>query len=279
MMRIAILIALLISLLTLTRFGLRLIEPPPASGPPPIKQEVAAASPIEPETTKPSYYPVVPQPLPDLNTGYLFTETRSVAGEGEGPGTKGGLEKIGEPEVDIYAVVYIGSIITSNLRKAIISAPPPKDGQQKAAVGKPGRTAASRRATAAQARAQAYVRVTQGELFRGYMVKLISPDKIVFERGEEMVERLLYDPAKKRAAGPPVFRGPSAPVATPPPTPERPILAEPPESRQMVVGGPDNIVAEPQQPAAIIRRAPRPAAPADNGEQQPQGVLLERPPR
>lgn len=285
MLRIAIVIALLISLVTLSRLGMRLLEPEPTAKPPVTKQDGVATQSVEPEpsTTATSYYPAVPQALPDLNTGYLFTENRSVVGEGEGT-PKGGPEKNGEPEVDIYSVVFIGSIISGNTRKAIISAPPPRDGQPKT-TGRAGKVAGSRRAAAAQAKAQEYARVTEGEIFRGYKVKLVSPDKIVFERGEEIVERLLYDPSKKRAAGPPVFsRGPAmqhqggpVSVPTPPPTPDRPVLADPSDARPMADGGHDNIVAEPQQPTAIIRRSPRPPAP--EGESQPQGVLLERPPR
>lgn len=278
MIRVAIVIALLISLVALSRFGLRMLEPVP-SVLPITKQQDTAPTPVLPEESKVSYYPAVPQPLPDLKTGYLFTETRSVVEEGGG---KGGPEKNGEPEVDINSVVYIGSLISGTIRKAIISAPPAKDAQQKAPPGKTGRVATGRRAVP-QAKAKEFARVMQGEMFRGYKVKLVSPDKIVFERGEEVVERLLYDSSKKeRATGPPSYRGPAmsgGQMFAPPPlsTPDHQMMAEPSESRQIVVGGSDNIVAEPQQPTAIIRRSPR--APVQEGETQPQGVLLERPPR
>jgi len=254
--RIAIIIALLVSLGVLGAYGKRFIEPVAPAQPTRQAAQLPPPPAVEPDQGQVAYYPEVPQQLPDLNTGYLFTETRSVGGDAEGAGN--GAEKIGEPEVDINSVVFIGSIITKDIRKAIISAPPAKESQPKVYV-KAGKL--FKRAAMAAAKPQEYVKVVQGETFRGYTVKLVSPDKITFVRGEEVVEKLLYDPAKKRATG-------------------GPPMSMPRGQNQQSGGGPGNIVAEPQQPTATMtRRSHRnPPVPEGSGEEG-QGILLERPPR
>ena len=134
--------------------------------------------------------PVVPGIMPDLNHGYPFNAERHLEGEGE----PGGVDAVGTGQlinVNVNKLVYSGSIIGGNFRKAIVSFP------AAAAVG-PKLKLLNRRMRA-PAKLE-HTMLKEGDILGSYRVAAIFPDKIVFKRGEETLEKFLYDPDKKRSA-------------------------------------------------------------------------------
>lgn len=159
----------------------------------------------EPSRAKPSrpgaaskniqFYPPVRAPLPELSDGYLFVESRALAG-----GEKGG----GEQEsvyVGIDDVFYVGSIISDTLTKGIVAFP---DSQGGSRARRPGSAAGGK---------MKHVSLAPGDTFSGYKVSEVHPDRMVFTKGGEKIEKPLYDPAKKRTAAKPARRKPSKPAA------------------------------------------------------------------
>ena len=156
------------------------------------------------------FYPAVPT-LPDLNVGYLFNAERAGAGT-----TRGGSSLA---SVNVRDLTYAGSIIFGKIRKALLSFPVAGQG------GEAGPGISSRPA------GTGYYHVAPGDAIGGFTVSEILPEKIVFQRGGETVEKLLYD-AKKQRRTPPPLRGGSTTVAVeaapPPPAANTPPEAPPP---------------------------------------------------
>ncbi|MCJ7600597.1 MAG: hypothetical protein MUO63_03735 [Desulfobulbaceae bacterium] len=140
------------------------------------------------------FYPPVPVALPDLNKGYLFNEERMIEGAaGEnGDGTE---EDSTEPFVDMDTVFYAGSIIIGEMRKGLVMFPPAKA------------PFPTRRTTAKQAPAppkeRKYAQLGVGDSFSGYKVVAVEPERIVFQKGPDTIEKILNDPNKTRIAAPP----------------------------------------------------------------------------
>ncbi len=158
------------------------------------------------------FYPPPPPVLPDLNSNYLFNEERSIAGNltEEGPS--------GEQEiaVNIRDVFYVGSVITDEYHKGIVAYP----------VSKTPPTAAPRGrrlpAAAPVESGMEQVFLTIGDNLGGYKVTEVEPDRIVFKKGTEVIEKMLNDPDKKRkAVAPQPLRAnsPSKVTTIAPPTP------------------------------------------------------------
>jgi len=153
-----------------------------------VVSQKAAPAPVLPG--KVISQPTVPEVLPDLKSGYLFNAERQLAGEvkknGAGEGNDLGIQ------TDIQAVVYSGSIIGDTFRQAIIAVPGAKGMISKA------KSLRWRKTSRPSANSKS-IRVKEGDVLSGYTVVDISPDKIVFEKGAEKVEKLLYDPDKQRS--------------------------------------------------------------------------------
>ncbi len=166
--------------------------------------------------------PLTPSSLPDLKTGYLFNADRLLVGEEE----KKKAENLAAGndlgiQADIKTVTYSGSIIGDNLKQAIIVVP----GVKKSRASKT--RSVRRKKTSSRQKNVQNVLVKEGDLLSGYTVASISTEKIVFEKGDQKVEKLLYDPSKKRTA--PTKQGRSSrrsaarteavarPASTPPP--------------------------------------------------------------
>jgi len=144
------------------------------------------------------FYPAVPPALPDLNKGYLFNEERVL----EGAGDAAGMEETGDGTdtlvVDMDTVFYAGSIIIGDIRKGLVTFP--------AAATPVRKTVRSAQTGAAPASApqkpRNYVQLVAGGSFSGYKVIAVEADRIIFQKGEETVEKLLNDPKKSRIAAP-----------------------------------------------------------------------------
>lgn len=144
-------------------------------------------------------YPSVPAKLPDLDRGYLFNEERNLGG-----GVRAGGDNT-DIAVNIDDVVYEGSLIDGNVRKAIISYP-----------SKPGGTARrSSRGSRVPTKEKEHFRLSENEIISGYKVVEILPEKITFEKGSERIEKLLFDSLKQRE----IAGRPTKPARTTPAVP------------------------------------------------------------
>ena len=167
--------------------------------------------------------PKVPLALPDLKQGYLFNEERAVE------------EEIPEPEEEEFHgndlglnakvddIQFSGAVIGASFKVALISYPeaarPKKMGSKR--LGRSAKSIAKRGRGGMK-----NARVKEGDLVNGYKVAAIYPDKIVFEKGKDTIEKFLYDPEKKRIipkrasrTAPPPGRAARPGIGVPPPPP------------------------------------------------------------
>ncbi len=167
--------------------------------------------------------PEVPEVLPDLKDGYLFNQERMLAGAETPPATAGDAEAAGEMTSGIAAsiddVIYTGSIITDADSRAIITYPSPAKNLGRApAASRPPKSGGPVAVGPVE-----YGRLAVGDVLDGYEVKEILPERLIFTKGEETVEKMLYDPDKNRQAPPPrpkkttLDGSPMPPTGTPAP--------------------------------------------------------------
>ena len=180
MLRLGITIGLLLSFLALAK-GVSVTWEKAFRWEPPLVEKKKPARPL-PSRKKILFYPPVPAELPDLNKGYMFNADRSLSEESKGAGEGQDVEV----NVNIADVSYSGSIITADSRIAILSFPGEK---------RPSGISRMRIKTLRHAQ------VKEGATFSGYTVAEIHPDRVLFQRGEEKIEKFLYDPDKKRTIG------------------------------------------------------------------------------
>jgi len=214
MRHILIIIGLLLSLLFLLQgiwFTLRtdytVAPAPQTSQEEKIEKEASAT------LVKDLLFPEVPASIPDLTQGYLFTEERTLE-EGDLQKAEEEGQVGGERSVDLAQVFYEGSIIKGENKVAIIitSALEVAAGpRQPLSFPKKGGAGPHPGATVTR-----HLQLKTGETLGEYVVADILPDKVVFKKGEETIEKLLYDPAKQRvaAAGPPLS-GPAEQKSSP----------------------------------------------------------------
>ncbi|MCK9294772.1 MAG: hypothetical protein M0P70_06775 [Desulfobulbaceae bacterium] len=175
---------------------------------PPASEERQVA---KPQTAYPAeknviFYPPVPITLPDFDKGYLFNEERMI--EGAAGGNEVGQEEEGAAaalSVDMDTVFYAGSIIIGEVRKGLVTYPAP----QAAALN---RKVTARQAAPPPARERNYAQLAVGENFSGYEVIEVEPNRIVFQKGADTIEKMLNDPKKTRIDAPPL---PKEPAKTP----------------------------------------------------------------
>lgn len=124
--------------------------------------------------------------VPDLTSGYLFNEERALSAgkkeEGEGQQVS---------SVDVKDVFYVGSVITGDMHKGIVSYPISKK-----------KITGIRTARTAKASSMEQVFLKPGDILGGYEVVDVQPDKIVFKKDSDVVEKMLNDPEKQRLTPP-----------------------------------------------------------------------------
>jgi len=160
--------------------------------------------------------PVVPGVLPDLKSHYLFNPERMLAGGAETMPTAesdSGDEASGNTQginASMGEVTYVGSIIADQFSRALILYPAAKS--KAPAQPAPSKSSKSKPppSTPSKSGDEEHAKLEVGDVLDGYTVAEILPNKIIFTKGEESVEKLLYDPGKKRQAPPP------RPAAAPP---------------------------------------------------------------
>lgn len=151
------------------------------------KKKRAQQSKPEPAIKPIRFYPAPPAKLPDLNTGYLFNENRSQGGTAQQKGADGQQINV----VDVKDVFYVGSIIVGETRKGLVSYPTAK---KKSTASK------AKRKTSSSNNEQVFLKL--GDNLGGYEVTDVEPDKIVFKKGSDVVEKMLNDPDKQRMIPP-----------------------------------------------------------------------------
>ena len=205
--------------------------------------EVAAVAPMPQAKT---LQPQVPGVLPDLKVGYLFNPERMLVGADMPPAEEGTEDAANDNTLGITAsideVIYTGSIIADAFSRAIIVYPTARKAAQ------PASQFAKKRLPMASG-AEEHARLTVGDVLDGYEVAEILPDKLIFTKGDETVEKLLYDPDKKRKAA-----APSRPAAGP-------MMGGggPPRPQQMTIGGEGDMAPTGAQ---MPGRRPTPTEPA-----------------
>ncbi len=198
MYRNIIAIALSLSFILLAREGIesfRSVDMQEA--PVKVKKQDKSKDKKRPVVPNLQFYPSVPSPLPDLYAGYLFNEERFLEKEGDKDKEEPKDESGTELAVDIETVYYTGSIIIGNLRKGLISYSPKRTPAAAKKTKRPVKKPASRQ------KSIKYAQLVAGDSLSGYKVVSVEADRIVFEKGSETVEKMLYDSEKKRIVPPP----------------------------------------------------------------------------
>jgi hypothetical protein len=143
--------------------------------------------------------PALPGVMPDLKEGYLFNQERMLA-NAEAPSAQEGNAEMDASQgvrVSIDQVTYVGSIITKKFSRAIVVYPAANNAAQ------PTTPFFSRSSSKPPAATEDHAQLEVGEMLGGYKVTEILPDKLILSKGDEKVEKLLYEPGKKRKAPPP----------------------------------------------------------------------------
>lgn len=193
MVRILIIMALLASLFYTVRHW------QPAAGPAPGKvAENKAAKPLEEapgEEETSGYYPAVPEALPDVEKGYIFSEKRKI--EKDVP-LEEGKSAVAEPGPEVLdSVAYTGSLIIGDVRRALVTF---QDAPREAGPvnHRPGGIRRPNPQAAAASSTPQNKQLLVGDKLLGFVVARIEPNRIVFEKGIHKVEKFLYDRNKKR---------------------------------------------------------------------------------
>ena len=194
MLRLPIIIALLASLVFLINSGFEAGQGKPFSKPDTSPKPMPASVPTQ---GKINFHPPVPGHLPDLNEKYLFNAERLLEEEDE-PAFED-KDDLDEFIADFDDVKYVGSIISSKSRKGIVSYPAKKKKptRRRSKSSKPGRYSGKN---------LSYARLVVDDKFSGHKVTGIFPDKMIFEKSGETIEKLLYDSEKQRITPPAITR-------------------------------------------------------------------------
>lgn len=207
----------------------------------------------DPLPNMPVLYPPVPAVLPDLSDGYLFNGARL-------------FEKVEEDmtsssagSVDLAEVSYAGSLIVGEIQKALVSYLDNSPATRRTS-GSRGVVAKTNRTSATGA--SRYVQLMVGEKFMGYVVEKIEIDRIVFRKGDDMVERFLYDQNKDRAVIVSEVKELPAEVAEPPAAATVDRSVSPSPTRRAVVSPPPVSGPRTGVPSRLTRSAPGAKAPS-----------------
>lgn len=221
MVRIFIVIALLASLVYTVRHWQPAPEATVAKTPANRSETTTAEPPAE--TASGGFYPAVPEALPDVEKGYIFSEKRKIEKEPPPGEVKPAVAEPG-PEV-LDSVAYTGSLILGETRRALVTfQEPSQEGPTPHRPTPPKRPGAAP-AAPAQGTPQ-NKQLVPGDRLLGFVVKQIDPDRIVFEKGTLKVEKFLYDRNKQRLIAEAVRSEPKPAAAAPAPAAQ----AIPPET-------------------------------------------------
>lgn len=208
MIRPVVVIALLLS----SAVMMREVASDWRQGPPPPEnstKKAASAGDTAPLPQPKPLQPALSGPLPDLKDGYLFNPERMLAGaepppKDEEKSEENELENLSGLATKMSDVTYAGSLIADNFRRAIIVYTEAAKGKAPAASpAQPASRSSKAKPPAPAAGGEKHAQLEVGDIIDGYVVASIQPDKLIFTKGDETVEKLLHDPEKKRQAPPP----------------------------------------------------------------------------
>jgi len=215
---------------------------------------VAPAKPLQPKA---------PPKLPDLKVGYIFNQERMLGGDESPPVAQANEEEADNQNAQgisasIDEITFVGSIIADGFTRALVLYPAASDTRAGQSAPKASKASKGKAPSPPGGGAPAaggpeeHARLELGDKISGYEVAEILPDKLIFSKGDETVEKLLFDPAKKRQAPP--MRPGSGPPGGGPPRPPTPggVLST-------TIGG----AGPPGNPAAAGNAPPAPPVPAN----------------
>jgi hypothetical protein len=129
------------------------------------------------------FNPSVPDEVPDLSSGYIFREDRSLNRNQQAAGNT-------FDRIDIDDLFFSGSIISDEGKIALVIYQ-----EQPTATTRPPR-AAGRQRLNRKGGAYENQKLRLHDIIGGYTVADIFPEKLVLTREDQSVEKYLYDPAK-----------------------------------------------------------------------------------
>ncbi len=226
------------------------------------KEDILPRQESAPPETIPSPYPAVPPSLPDFNKGYLFNEAREISVAAPGEETENESE-----DTQLTDIVYSGSIITGDIKRGLLVFSQAPRSPVRSSSMRPPPTGGFTQLTGGEKKSQ---QVMVGDDVSGYKVQEIHPDRIIFAKNGQTVEKSLYDAEKKRTIAPKIRREIDVPQQIPPPDQIQPPL--PGQMPEPATGATDsrNDQRIPQTKSSSLRsegspalRRPRPQS-ADN---------------
>ncbi|MBA3015954.1 MAG: hypothetical protein KKD63_13760 [Proteobacteria bacterium] len=168
------------------------------------KKAVLGSETVAPGVPAKPMQPTAPATLPDLKVGYVFNQERMLGGDEPLPDEKK-EEDEGEYNENaqgitatIEEITFVGSIIADAFSRALILYPSQSLGGPATPASRSSRSKSPPPGAGAEEHAQLEV----GDKISGYEVAEILPDKLIFAKGDETVEKLLFDPEKTRQAPP-----------------------------------------------------------------------------
>jgi hypothetical protein len=163
--------------------------------PQPVKKVEKKANPPK-KYQKINFYPPVPSRLPNLREGYLFNQARYLEDPKKKKVAKDEADQPKNPEIDFDALQYNGSIIIGDMAKGLIIYPEPK--KPAATKKRVNRRSNSRKKKRGQKAKIIKKTVEVGDVIGSFHITHILADKIIFERGDKKIEKMLFDSDKKR---------------------------------------------------------------------------------
>ncbi len=195
MLRQRILIIVLAGLLPLWAWGINAQFSGEDEMPP---QKTKPVKPVMPQKPIQLFLnPVMQQPLPDLNQGYLFNSERFLK---TADGSDDFMDSNSET-INMETLQYDGSVIVGETRKALVSfalgrpSPPAKNVKTRSAGRE--KSPGAKRSTKI---------ITVGDMVAGYTVSRVEPLVLTFTRGGHEVKKELFGTEKERPQPPVVVK-------------------------------------------------------------------------
>lgn len=157
---------------------------------------------------KVNFYPTPPSPLPDLAENYIFNAERHLVTEEEKKNKEAEKKEEKEeskgPEVDMDELIYSGSIIMEQTRKALVSYKEKVENQRRR------RPFPGRREPGQKTGERKFALLGVNDTLGSYTVASVESEKIVFQKNGQTIEKMLHDekvsriilPSARRSAEP-----------------------------------------------------------------------------
>lgn len=152
-------------------------------------EEVQAAA-ADQAVQKTDFYPSPPPKLPDVAENYIFNAERHLVTEEEKEKKKSAEKEDEEeeqgPEIDMENLIYSGSIIIGEKPKALVS-------YKEKIKEKKRRPFPGRKSQKKSNKKQQFALLGVSDTLGQYKVTTVQPEKIIFQKDGETVEKMLYE--------------------------------------------------------------------------------------